>query len=117
MGDHWAENPQFPLADWQAEVSNGDTRLGYHDWCSAMADANGTAAPTGETEYLAFCQQSDGRGTIWIEHVSGATLEAAIQEAREACADDWGYDVDSVHCLGLIEGAGTVAHWQDICDA
>jgi len=33
--DHWAESPDYPLADWQAEVANGDTRLGYWDWVAA----------------------------------------------------------------------------------
>jgi len=33
--DPWAENPDYPLADWQAEVANGDTRLGYWDWVAS----------------------------------------------------------------------------------
>lgn len=35
--DHWDELPDHPLADWQAEVANGDTRLGYHAWVAARA--------------------------------------------------------------------------------
>lgn len=31
----WAEHPDHPVGDWQAEVMNGDTRLGYWDWVSA----------------------------------------------------------------------------------
>lgn len=34
---HWDEFPEYPLADWQAEVANGDTRLGYHAWAAARA--------------------------------------------------------------------------------
>lgn len=30
--DHWASDEQYPVEDWQYEVRNGDTRLGYHDW-------------------------------------------------------------------------------------
>jgi len=30
--DVWAEHPEHPVSDWQYEVSNGDTRLGYWDW-------------------------------------------------------------------------------------
>jgi hypothetical protein len=26
------EDPEYPLADWQYEVANGDTRLGYEEW-------------------------------------------------------------------------------------
>jgi len=32
---HWDEDPEHPLADWQAEVAGGDTRLGYHAWVAA----------------------------------------------------------------------------------
>lgn len=35
--DYWSENPDHALADWQAEVANGDTRLGYHVWAAARA--------------------------------------------------------------------------------
>lgn len=30
--DPWAEVPDYPVADWQYEVGNDDTRLGYLDW-------------------------------------------------------------------------------------
>ena len=30
--NHWTDNPAFPVVDWQAEVANGDTRLGYAEW-------------------------------------------------------------------------------------
>lgn len=32
-GGTWSEYSAFPVADWQYEVANGDTRLGYWDWC------------------------------------------------------------------------------------
>lgn len=28
----WGEDPAYPRADWQYEVTNGDTQLGYWDW-------------------------------------------------------------------------------------
>lgn len=34
---HWDEFPAHPLADWQVEVANGDTRLGYHPWAASRA--------------------------------------------------------------------------------
>ncbi|MGL1465633.1 hypothetical protein ACSTJV_23775, partial [Vibrio parahaemolyticus] len=34
---HWDELAEHPLVDWQAEVANGDTRLGYHAWVAARA--------------------------------------------------------------------------------
>lgn len=30
--NHWDDQEDFPPADWQTEVANGDTRLGYADW-------------------------------------------------------------------------------------
>ena len=30
--DHWGQGPAAPLASWQEQVANGDTRLGYWDW-------------------------------------------------------------------------------------
>lgn len=33
MDDYpWNEDPDWPLADWQYGVANGDTRLGYWPW-------------------------------------------------------------------------------------
>lgn len=29
---HWADDPKYTVKDWQYEVSNGDTRLGYAEW-------------------------------------------------------------------------------------
>lgn len=30
--DPWVEDPDYPFADWQHEVANLDTTLGYRDW-------------------------------------------------------------------------------------
>ena len=29
---YWGEHPDHPVSDWQAEVSNDETRLGYWYW-------------------------------------------------------------------------------------
>lgn len=29
---YWDQHPDYPVEDWQSEVANGDTRLGYWDW-------------------------------------------------------------------------------------
>jgi hypothetical protein len=34
----WNEHKDFPLEDWQYEVANGDTRLGYWEWAIAQAE-------------------------------------------------------------------------------
>ena len=30
--NYWADHQDYPVSDWQYEVANGDTRLGYWDW-------------------------------------------------------------------------------------
>jgi hypothetical protein len=34
----WDEHPQYPRADWQTEVENGDTVAGYVDWVSSQLE-------------------------------------------------------------------------------
>lgn len=29
---YWDEHPDFPVSDWQYEVANGDTKVGYWEW-------------------------------------------------------------------------------------
>jgi hypothetical protein len=32
--DYWQdEYPEYPVCDWQYEVAEGNTRLGYWEWC------------------------------------------------------------------------------------
>lgn len=31
-GGVWRENSAHPVSDWQYEVANGDTKLGYWEW-------------------------------------------------------------------------------------
>ncbi|MGX1201105.1 hypothetical protein [Marinobacter sp. MBR-105] len=39
LGDNfWGSDPQFPVADWQQEVANDDTRLGYWDWVQVQRE-------------------------------------------------------------------------------
>ena len=35
---HWANDPTYPPEDWQLEVANGDTRLGYADWVTGKKE-------------------------------------------------------------------------------
>ena len=43
--NHWDEQEGHPVTDWQLEVANDDTRLGYLAWVEARreADAGGAA--------------------------------------------------------------------------
>ena len=34
----WGEHPHHPVEDWQYEVANNDTRLGYWDWVALRED-------------------------------------------------------------------------------
>jgi hypothetical protein len=43
-GKHWDDVPDFPPADWQYEVANGDTRLGYLDWCNSQQEMKNEGA-------------------------------------------------------------------------
>lgn len=35
----WGQHPGFPRKDWQYEVGNGDTNLGYWDWVGHQLEA------------------------------------------------------------------------------
>lgn len=78
------------------------------------ATPSGEAAPV--QTFTAFCQEADGTGTIWIQQVKAETIADATAAARRDCAENWGFDVDQVHCLGLAQGDCRIVHWQDLCD-
>lgn len=40
-GDLWGACSEYPKEDWQYEVSNGDTVLGYWEWVVSQAEADG----------------------------------------------------------------------------
>lgn len=64
--------------------------------------------------FTAFCQASNGSGTIWINETEGRTIEEAIEAAIDGCAYDWATDVKDIHCLGLIPGVVSPVYWEDI---
>lgn len=70
--------------------------------------------------YTAWCQQSNGTGTIWIGKVdapSGTTLDSIRLSAIQACAIDWGWDGEQegdIHCLGIARGDVDLVYWDDI---
>lgn len=39
--DIWADDPEYPVSDWQLEVANDDTRLGYWQWVEAQREWKG----------------------------------------------------------------------------
>lgn len=50
-GGHWGEHPDHPVDEWQFEVSENSTRLGYWDWvdsCVCDEEANPVENPDPE---------------------------------------------------------------------
>lgn len=41
---YWKEHPDYPVIDWMYAVGNGDTRLGYWEWCLDRQEAEQEAA-------------------------------------------------------------------------
>lgn len=39
MSDPWKSDETYPITDWQYEVANGDTVLGYRDWLDHQREA------------------------------------------------------------------------------
>lgn len=59
MNDPWAEHPDHPVADWQAEVANDDTRLGYWDWVAArLADFSKIRGKQHDTGFAGECARA-----------------------------------------------------------
>lgn len=79
----------------------------------AALDTGATIAGNAAT-FTVFCQDADGGGTIWIDGVEADNKESAIEQGRAACAEDWGFDVDNVHCLGLAAGDVKILQWDDL---
>lgn len=42
-GGYWGGHPGHPVADWQYEVGNDDTRRGYWGWVAAQLDLDDTS--------------------------------------------------------------------------
>jgi len=46
-GGFWEEHPEHCVEDWQYEVANGDTRLGYWEWVVCQIEAAENEAEPG----------------------------------------------------------------------
>ena len=40
-GGNWEQHPDYPVEDWQYEVGNDDTRLGYWEWLAHRIEEGG----------------------------------------------------------------------------
>lgn len=77
------------------------------------------------TTYTVFCQESGNLGTIHIDTVEAADLDAAILAGREQCLRDWNggatgdattFTLADIHCLGVAAGDVTILQWEDQLD-
>jgi hypothetical protein len=64
--------------------------------------------------YTAFCQQTNGKGTIWVSTVKAMDGDAAIDVARADCAAEWGFAIEDVHVLGIAAGDVEILLWDNL---
>jgi len=75
---HWENDPDFPIEDWQYQVANNDTRLGYTEWIASEREAQGSRV-----------HNQDLHDPLKCEHEQcGITYEAGYIAGRKATADD-----------------------------
>jgi hypothetical protein len=95
----------------------------FLDARAAVAKASAAVVPTPMVPtFTVFCQETGGTGTIHIDTVEAADLDAAILAGRLQCLADWiggasGEDapfaLEDIHCLGVAAGDVEILHWQD----
>ncbi|MGK0547891.1 hypothetical protein ACSEE7_20585 [Halomonas cupida] len=97
-----------------------------------LADDTGASSEAPATRsYTAFCQESNGTGTIWISSIEvdaqedrDKELAKAEEQAKYECACDWGrltdpddedspLDITGIVCMGLADGDVNIAMWDD----
>ncbi len=79
-GGHWGQHPEHPVADWQYEVANDDTRLGYWAWVFDRLEQAAVDDPYGVLTALARIER---------EHEALLSeLEALVPDEQRARWDD-----------------------------
>ena len=72
--DHWASDDRFPVSDWQQEVGNGDTRLGFAEWLAAKIEADTARDPL---EFVGQDDRAASEGWCIIDNEDGTfSIEA-----------------------------------------
>jgi hypothetical protein len=66
--------------------------------------------------YTAFCQETGGNGTTWIASLQADSVEEAKTLAQAKCAEDWQWEQEDIHVLGIAEGDVTILEWDDLND-
>jgi hypothetical protein len=106
-------------------VHKSDDGSAYAAVCGMLNDArfiiNRATVPS-TPRFTVFCQETGGKGTIHIDCVEAADLEAAIIAGKQQCIDDWSdrtteteshWNMETVHCLGVAAGDVGILHWED----
>lgn len=65
------------------------------------------------SDYTMFCWHVTRSGTIWIGEVEAEDLECAKYEGQIKCAQAWGYPVEDVFTLCVIEGHVNVLYFNE----
>lgn len=58
---------KYPLSDWQYEVGNGDTKLGYAEWWAHRVEANAPPTPTNAQMIMAAWAKYGDKGRIEVD--------------------------------------------------
>lgn len=82
--DHWGENPQYPVSDWQSEVRDGWTRLGYWDWVDNRIDneePSETPSPSPQSREIVFSANGGTRRLVVAQSIDHQIAGAALADA------------------------------------
>lgn len=76
--------------------------------------------PTERPKFTVFCQQKDGKGTIYITSVVAETSDEAAELGLAECLEDWNgggekWTAENVHVLGVARGSVDICEWNDLC--
>ncbi len=86
-GDNlWNSCAQYPRTEWQHEVENGDTVLGYWEWVASQAESDGTSLETltGDTSSLDLLDQIAAARSWSAEEVRHAKDNLGVFYGPEA---------------------------------
>jgi hypothetical protein len=81
---HWDEDGTYPVKDWQYEVGNGDTRLGYWDWVVEQQEAAAAEPPP---------QPGMQKYRVLIAATNVRTYEAVVEASSQAEADEKAFEI------------------------
>lgn len=93
----WGEHPDYPFADWQREVEEDSTRLGYWQWVANKIDLEQDGP--GETtprRILVACRDANGIPTLYPTTVAATNREVEDGQhypMAQRAARDAGYEL------------------------